>query len=407
MPVYEYQGIDAKGKKTSGIVDADNEKAGRLKLRKSGIFTTDIYLEGTKRKMSLGGGRESKSSFFQTVKIAEKAHMVRQLATLLGAGIPLVESLAALQDQLENPLLKKAISQIKERVIEGRRFGDAMKAFPKIFDNLDISMMQAGEASGAMEQVLLRLADFKEAQSKLTSKVRGALMYPLIMSIVGFSMTMYLLVSVVPKIVQMFKDSKAVLPVPTRILMTASDFAQSYWYLILLTIAGSIFAFKKYLKTPAGRLRFDSYSLKAPIFGDLVRKIAISRFSRTLATLLRSGVQLLAALDIVKNVVNNVVLAEAIETTQKSVKEGESITEPLRRSGQFPPMVLHMMAVGEKTGSLESMLEKVANNYDGEVDTVVGTLTTLLEPVMILVMGGVVAFIVLSIMLPILKMSNL
>lgn len=405
MPVYQYKGVDASGKNVNGMVDAENDKAGRLKLRKSGIFTTTIYLEGSKGGLSLKGGKSF--SFLNKVKTAELAHMTRQLATLLGANIPLVDALSALQEQLENPVLKKAISQIKEKVTEGRRLADSMKPFSNIFDTLYLSMIEAGEASGALEQVLNRLADFTEAQASLKSKVTGAMMYPIIMALVGSSLMMYLLVSVVPKIVSIFEDAKASLPLPTRILMASSSFAESYWYLIIAGAAFSFWLFKRYLRTQEGRLRFDTLALKAPIFGDLSRKIAISRFTRTLGTLLQSGVQLLQALDIVKNVLGNVVLMDAVEATKASVREGESLAEPLKRSGQFPPMVVHMIAVGEKTGALEVMLEKVADNYDGEIDTTVSSMTTLLEPIMILVMGGVVSFIVIAILLPILKLSEI
>ena len=405
MPVFAYKGIDAGGKHVSGIIDAENERAGRAKLRRTGVFTSAIYLEGTKKGFSLGG--KEGPVFLQRVKTKELAHMTRQLATLLGANIPLVDALSALADQIENPLLKKSISQIKDKVTGGARLADAMKAFPKVYSDLYIHMIRAGEASGALEAVLERLADFTEYQAMLKSKVMGAMMYPIIMSGVGMSLMLYLLISVVPKIVSIFEDAEAVLPLPTRILMAVSSFAQNYWYLIILGMILAGYFIRRYIKTPAGRMRLDRLSLKAPIFGELFRKIALSRFSRTLSTLLRSGVQLLQALDIVKNVVNNKVLAEVIDNTQHSVKEGESIAEPLKRSGQFPPMVVRMITVGEKTGALETMLEKVADTFDTEVDTTVNTMTTLLEPLMILVMGGVVSFIVLSILLPILKMSEL
>ncbi|MBI2340432.1 MAG: type II secretion system inner membrane protein GspF [Deltaproteobacteria bacterium] len=405
MAVYAYKGIDSKGKQVSGVVDAENDRAARLKLRKTGVFTSEIYLEGSKKGFSLGG--KGGPAFLQRVKTKELAHMTRQLATLMGANIPLVDALGALQEQVENPLLKKSLSQIKDKVTEGSRLADAMKAFPKIYNDLYVHMIRAGEASGALEGVLGRLADFTEYQALLKSKVTSAMMYPVIMALVGMSLMMYLLISVVPKIVSIFEDAEAVLPLPTRILMNTSSFTQSYWYLIILGMALAVYLIRRYAKTPQGRMKIDRMSLKAPIFGELFRKIALSRFSRTLSTLLRSGVQLLQALDIVKNVVNNMVLSEAIDSTQHSVKEGESIAEPLRRSGQFPPMVIHMIAVGEKTGALETMLEKVANTFDTEVDTTVSTMTTLLEPLMILVMGGVVSFIVLSILLPILKMSEL
>jgi len=405
MPVYEYKGIDGKGKNVTGVIDAENEKAGRLKLRKIGVFTTDMHLEGS-RGMSLSGDVRS-ISFLQNVKTSELAHMTRQLATLMGANIPLVDALGALQDQLENPLLKKAISQIKDKVVEGRRLADAMKGYPKIFNDLYITMIQAGEASGALEKVLDRLADFTEYQAKLKSKIMGAMMYPIIMAFVGFSLMMFLMIKVVPNIVKVFDNSKVALPLPTVFVMAVSNFCQHYWYVIVAGVFLFGYLFKKYAASKTGRARLDALSLKAPIFGDLFRKIAISRFSRTMATLLRSGVQLLGALDIVKNVVDNTVLTEAIERTKNSVKEGDSIAEPLKRSGEFPPMVTHMISVGEKTGALENMLEKVADSFDDEVDTVVSSLTTLLEPLMILVMGGVVAFIVLSILLPILKMSDM
>lgn len=407
MPVYEYRGVDTAGKKMTGVVDAENEKAGRLKLRRSGVFTTDIFLEGTKKGFSISGNPTRKIPFFNRIKTADLAQMTRQLATLLDAHIPLVDALTALQDQIEHPELKKSISQIKDKVVEGRRLADAMKAYPKIYNNLYISMVQAGEASGALEAVLVRLADFTEYQAKLQSKITGALTYPIIMALVGLGLMFYLLISVVPKIVGIFEDAEAILPLPTRILIATSNFVHDDWYLLLIFAAIFFYFFRRYARSARGRRKLDEFSLKVPIFGELFRKIAISRFSRTLATLLRSGVQLLSALDIVKNVVNNRVLTEAIESTKLSLKEGESIAGPLKRSGQFPPLVIHMITVGEKTGSLEVMLEKVAHNYDGEVDTTVGTLTTLLEPIMIVVMGSVVTFIVLSILLPILKMSEL
>lgn len=405
MPVFEYKGIDNSGKNVTGIIDAESEKAGRLKLRRSGIFTTDIYLEGSKKGFSLTG--DFNLEFFNKPKVTDVAQMTRQLATLLGANIPLVDALAALQDQLEHEMLRKSISQIKERVTEGQRLADGMKAFPHIYTDLYISMIEAGEASGALEQVLSRLADFTENQAELKSKINGALMYPVIMGFVGVALTMYLLISVVPKIVTIFDSAKAALPLPTMILINVSNFLQSYWFFVIIVAGLGGWFFKRYLKTPNGKYKLDRFSLKAPIFGELFRKIAISRFSRTLATLLRSGVQLLQALDIVKNVVDNKVLAKAIDDTKDSVREGESMAEPLKRSGQFPAMVVHMVAVGEKTGAMETMLEKIADSYDTEVDTTVSSLTTLMEPLMILVMGGVVSFIVLSILLPILKMSEL
>lgn len=406
MPVFEYKGMDSQGKPVRGIIDAENERAGRLKLRRSSIYPTSIVLEGG-RKGSLLSKDVKGFTIGSPVKTGELAHMTRQLATLLGANIPLVDALGALQDQLDNPHLKKSISQIKDKVVEGKRLSDSMRPFPKIYTDLYISMIAAGETSGALEQVLARLAEFTEYQAFLKSKIMSALMYPIIMAVMGVSLMTYLLVSVVPKIVSIFEQSDAVLPLPTRILIGISNFAQGYWYLVLLVAAIAGWFLRRYFKTPGGRRRLDSWSLKAPVFGPLFRKIALSRFSRTLSTLLQSGVQLLPALDIVKNVVNNKVLSESIDQTKDSVREGESIAEPLRRSRQFPPMVIHMIAVGEKTGALETMLQKISESYDTEVGTTVTNLTTALEPLMIVVMGGAVTFIVLSILLPILRMSEL
>ncbi len=404
MPVFSYKGIDAAGKKVSGIVDSENLKAARAKLRKSNIFPTDVK-EGSVG--GGGGGALSFSRYFKKVKVGDLANMTRQLSTLINANIPLVDALGALVEQIENPVLKPALSEIRERVREGSRLADAMRQHPRIFADLYLNMVSAGEVSGALDTVLLRLADFTEGQAKLQSKVKGALTYPVVMGVVGAALMSFLLVFVVPKITKIFEDTKAVLPLPTRILVGVSNFVQNYWYLIILAVIGITYGIKRYKNKPNGRKFFDKMSLKMPIFGEMFRMIAISRFCRTLSTLLKAGVQLMPSLDIVKGIVNNVILTEVIEETRISVKEGESIAEPLRRSGQFPPLVTHMIAIGEKTGELETMLEKVANTYDDQVDTKVSTLTTLLEPLMIVVMGGVVAAIVLSILLPILKLNQL
>ncbi|MBF0492744.1 MAG: type II secretion system inner membrane protein GspF [Deltaproteobacteria bacterium] len=400
MPIYSYKGIDSTGKKVSGTLDAESIKAARARLRKINVFPTEVG-EGKAAKSGTKGFQ-----FFQKVKVQEIAEMTRQLSTLIGANIPLVDSLNALVDQIENPKLKQALSDIRDKVVEGSRLADAMKAYPYIFSDLYLNMITAGEASGALDTVLSRLADFTESQAKLRSKVNGALTYPVVMGAVGGLLMCFLLVGVVPKITKIFIDAKMKLPLPTQIVVSLSGFISSYWFVFLLAIPLLLYAFNRFKNSTKGRFMLDRFSLRAPIFGDMLRKLAISRFCRTLSTMMLSGVQLLAALDIVKNVVGNVVLSQVIEETRTSVKEGESIAEPLRRSGQFPPIVTQMIAIGEKTGELENMLEKVANNYEQQVDTKVSTLTTLLEPIMIVVMGVVVAFIVLSILFPMLKMGQ-
>lgn len=406
MPVYSYKGMDAAGKKTSGIVDAENVKAARAKLRRMNVFPTEVNEGGAGGGKSFAGSSKL-GKLFQRVKVQDISNMTRQLSTLMSANIPLVDSLTALVDQVDNPKLRGTLSQVREKVTGGSRLADAMRSHPDVFNDLYTNMIAAGEASGSLDTVLKRLAEFTEGQAKLRSKVVGALTYPIVMAFVGVALMGFLLVSVVPKITKIFEDSKATLPLPTKILVSTSDFLSSYWYLVILLIPVLVFAFKKFKNSKKGTLMIDKFTLRAPIFGEMFRMIAISRFCRTLATMLASGVQLLSAMDIVKNIVQNSVLTQVIEDTKLSVKEGESIAEPLRRSGQFPPIVTQMIAIGEKTGELETMLERIADNYEQQVDTKVSTLTTLLEPIMIVVMGAVVSFIVLSILFPILKLNQI
>ncbi len=407
MAVFSYKGMNAAGKRVSGIIDAENLKAARIKLRKSQIFPTEVTEGGKGGGISAAPGGFNIKRFFEKVKVSDIANMTRQLSTLINANIPLVDALAALVEQIQNPKLKSAISEIREKVREGSRLADAMRNYPHIFSDLYLNMVHAGEISGALDTVLLRLAEFTEGQAQLRSKVKGALTYPLVMGVVGIGLMGFLLVFVVPKIVKIFEDTKATLPLPTKILITVSNFLAGYWYIVIVLLIGLYIGIKKYKAKPKGQLFFDRMSLKIPIFGEMFRMIAISRFSRTLATLTRSGVQLMPALDIVKGVVENVVLTQIIDETRESVKEGESLAEPLKRSGQFPPLVTHMISIGEKTGELEAMLERVADNYEDQINTKVSTLTTLLEPLMIVVMGGVVSAIVLSILLPILKLNQM
>lgn len=407
MPVYNYTGIDDKGKNASGIIDAENERAARVKLRKMGVYPTSMRLSGK------GMGKLSFSSnidinkYLQRIKTQDIAMMTRQLATLISSGIPLVDSLQALEDQIENEKLKSAITSIREKVTEGGKLSDALKAYPKIFNNLYVNMVNAGENSGALDIVLERLSEFTEKQAKLKSRVIGAMIYPIIMSVVGVTMMIVLIVFVIPQITDMLDQMGATLPLPTKILIGVSDAIIKYWYIIILLFILVAYGIKRWHKTPKGREFFDRRILKLPLFGNLFRMVAISRFARTLSTLLSSGVPLLLSMDIVRNIVTNVVLQKVMEETKNAVKEGESIAGPMQKSGQIPPIVTHMIAIGEKTGQLEKMLERIADSYDSQVDATVAALMTIMEPVMILVMAGVVGFIVMSVMLPMLEMSNI
>lgn len=408
MPVFEYVGIDRQQKRAAGIIEAESDKAARMKLRKMGVYPRLLNLEGTKKKVSLKTDIDL-SKFTQRIKTQDIALMTRQLATLVSAGIPLVDALTALLDQTENPKMKTILSQVREKVTAGTKLSDAMRAHPKVFSDIYFNMVNAGENSGTLDLVLNRLADFTEGQARLRSKVMSAMMYPVIMSVVGFALIILLMVGVIPKITSIFEDVQATLPLPTKILIAISSSLSKGWVLISLVtfIALSIYGLRKWRQTEKGRLFFDRRALKLPLFGKLNRMVAISRFARTLGTLLNSGVPLLVSLGIVRNIVTNVVIRQVIETTAKSVQEGATVADPLRQSGEFPPLVTHMIAIGEKTGELEKMLDRVADTYDNQVENVVSALTTLLEPVMILVMAGVVAFIVMSVLMPILELNQL
>jgi general secretion pathway protein F len=407
MPNYRYSGVNDKGKNVSGVIDAENEKAARAKLRRTSIFPTTLGEEGK------GGGGFSLNAnvdvgkYFQRVTVEDLALMTRQLGSLLQAGIPLVEALAALSDQTENPKLRSAVATIREKVTEGSKLSDAMKAYPKIFDTLYINMINAGEASGALELVLQRLGDFTESQARLTQRVKSAMTYPILMTVVGGSLMIMLLTFVVPKITKRLVGMGKDLPLPTKLLMGVSDTLIGYWYIFLILGVAIFFFTRRFLRSPKGKEWFDRKILKAPVIGKLTRLVAISRFSRTLGTLLASGVPMLNAMDIVRNIITNTVMRQAIETTRDAVKEGASISETLKRTGEFPPLVIHMLSVGEKTGELEKMLDRVADNYDRQVDNTIGALTSLLEPLMIVVMAAMVAFIVLSVMLPMLQLSDI
>jgi len=405
MPVYSYVGLSPEGKNITGIIDAESARAARLKLRRSGVFPTEVN-ESTAEASSPRASR-SLNRLFERVSPQELAVVTRQLSTLVSAGLPLVDCLSALIDQVDSERLKSMLTQTRERVNEGSSLADALHEHPKVFSDLYVNMVRAGEASGALDVVLLRLADYTESTATLRSKLRSALTYPAIMLVFGGLILFFLLSYVVPKITRLFLESKQVLPLPTRVLMAVSGMLATWWPVLLVLLVATLFALRYYVRTPSGRARYDLWVLTVPVFGKLSQKIAVARFSRTLSTLLRSGIGLLPSLDIVKNIVDNKVLFDATEAARDAIREGQSIAPPLKKSGIFPPLMIHMIAVGEKSGQLEEMLFKTAETYEAEVDTTIATLTTLLQPVMTIFMGSVVLFIVLSILLPIFQMSQL
>ena len=407
MPVYAYKGFNATGKAVTGTRDADSPRTIKQNLRRDGVFVTELReASPTKKEKSQAGARFELRFLTQRVSTQELAMGTRQLATLIGAGIPLVESLAALVDQTEHEYLKSVWSDVRQRVNEGAGFGDSLGAYPKVFSGLYVNMVRAGESSGALEVVLNRLADFTESQAELRSKIFGTMFYPVIMLVMAGVVTGVLFVFVIPKISKLFEAQKAALPLPTQVLVFASGVFKEYWWAIFLLLILLVMGFGRYIRSKRGRPRWHAFVLKAPIFGPLMRMIAVTRFSKTLATLLSSGVPVLTAFDIVKNVVQNEVLERVLEVARDCVKEGESIAAPLKRSGQFPPIVTHMIAVGEKSGQLEAMLNNVARAYEVQVNSRLQALTSILEPIMIIFLGVIVAFIVFSILLPMLQISS-
>lgn len=409
MPIYQYVGIDKSGKQVKGLKEADSNKALRLSLRSSGIFVTKIKESsgGTGPNAKVGLQKEIDfKRIFERINVETIALATRQLATLLQSGVPMLESLRALVEQVDNEALKRVLSQVRADVNEGASLADAMGKH-KCFSNVYVNMVRAGESSGALELVLERLAEFTEGQSRLQSKVIGALTYPAVMVVVAVLVVIILMTTVVPKITAIFDNAKVQLPIMTRFLIAASGFLSTYWWTLPIIIGLIIFFISRLLKQPKWHARWDQAKLRVPIFGPIMQMISIARFSRTLATLLSGGVPLLTTLQIVKNVVSNDALAMAIDDVREAVREGEDIAGPLKRSGQFPPMVTHMIAVGEKSGQLEEMLSRIASAYESRVETRVSMLTSLLEPVMILFMGVTIGGIVGAVMVPIMQMSTL
>jgi general secretion pathway protein F len=406
MAVFEYKGIDvASGKAVKGYRDADSAKALRGLLRRDGILLTLATPESerkakTKRDIQL-------LAFMQRPSAADVSVMTRQLATLVRAGVPLVESITALVDQVEKESLVRVLTAVAENLKEGTAFATCLASHPKVFPPLYVNMVAAGEASGTLEAVLERLSDFMEGQARLKGKVISALAYPVLMTLVATVLVGALMVGVVPKVTTMFDNLQQQLPWYTSLLIFVSDTLAAYWWLIFGSIGLGIYMFRRWRATPKGRLTWDRFVLRVPIFGRLNLLVAVARFSRTLATLLASGVTLLQAMDIVKSVLGNAQLEAVVKSAISSIREGESIADPLKRSGYFPPMVTHMIAVGERSGQLEQMLQNVSRAYEADVETRVTTLTSLLEPIIIVVMGGMVAFIAMAIIMPLVQMNQL
>lgn len=427
MPKFRYVAMDSKGREVEGMIDADNENRALAAIKEKQLFPTSIQdLSGGRRPTrgsgsskvvtakvqakSGGGGAIKMPGFLASIfqgKVGVKQVMLftRQLATLVDAGLPLLRGLHVLQRQEKTPQFRAALQGMAESVESGSTFAEALAQFPRVYTPFYVNMCRAGEASGALQTVLTRLAEFMEKSQKIRNKVKGAMVYPLVVLVMASLILAVLMVFVIPKFKEIFDDllQGQPLPILTQMVVGLSTFIASKWYIGLAGIIAFVVAFKVLAKTKKGMQALDRIKLRLPVFGSLVRKTAISNFARTLGTLLTGGVPILQALNIVKEVTDNAVLSNAVAQVHDSVKEGETIVVPLEASGVFPSMVVSMIQVGEETGALPEMLMKIAENYDDEVDTAVEALTSVIEPIMIIFLAVVVGTIVIAMFLPLIS----
>jgi general secretion pathway protein F len=403
VPVYTYKAFTTAGQLKTGIADADSPREARVKLRRDGLHVTDIReVEGLSRKKS------SRWRQFRMRRLTarEMPQATRQLATLLGSGIALNDALKALVEQIETHALETVFRDVREKIGQGASFAEALEQHPGVFPALYVSMVRAGEAAGNTDIVLERLAQFLLKQSRMKNRVIAALLYPLIMVGVGSIVVTVLMTKVVPKLIVLVESRGSALPGPTLLLKSMSEFLGAYWYLLLLALVLANMVLGAVRRTPAGRYRTDQLLLGLPIFGDLFKKQAISRFAITLSTLLKTGVPVLEALRIVRDIVGNSVLQRVLDDLHRAILQGADIATPLKRSGVFPPAVGYMIAVGEQSGELERVLDRLAEAYETEVEIATERLTAVIEPVIILIMAVLVAFIVMAIVLPMLQLGT-
>lgn len=405
MPIYEYKALDDKGRKIKGLIDSDSEAQAKSQLRAKSIYLTNLKAGRARKAKHVYA--EVGVNLFDRVKSEEVNVVTRQLATLLGAGIPLVPAISSLVEQTERAALKKVLVQIREFVNEGGSLTNALGEHENLFSNVYINMIRAGEASGSLNIVLERLADFGEKQQALNSRMLSALIYPIFMALIGSVILIILITYIVPNITQVFEEMDKVLPAPTLFLIWVSDFLKHYWWLFLIILLFTVFALRSFVRRPVGRKVLDYIKLKIPIIGKVNQKVILARFSSTLGSLLNSGVDLMTSIKIVKALTNNVCIARVLDESMVNIEKGKSMTLSLSNSPWFPPMFVQMISVGEQSGSLEKMLSKVSEAYEREVENSILAMTSLIEPIMIALMGTAVGVIVLSILLPIFEMNQM
>ncbi|MDJ0974859.1 MAG: type II secretion system inner membrane protein GspF [Planctomycetota bacterium] len=406
MPVYNYKGLTPTGSSKTGIIDADSAREARIKLRAQNVMVTDISQRA--KAVRRDKKKEKVLDFSRGAKGTSEVPMyTRQLATLLKAGIPLAQAMTALIEQSQTPDLEACFRDVREKLTQGLSFAEALAYHPEYFADLYVNMVKAGEASGSLDQVLDRLADYLQRQAAIKSKIGAALAYPIVMIMVGVVIVIILMAFVVPKIMKVVENSGQKIPLPTQILKASADFLGANWFFVAGAILAVLIGHRIGMRNREYKYRVDRFKLRLPVLGDLFRKSAVSRFAVTMSTLLKSGVPVLEALKIVKDIVDNAVIQRVLENVQTRIIEGTDIATPIKKSGVFPPVVGYMIAVGEQSGELENMLDQVASAYDEEIEIQIQKVTSLLEPLLIVGMALVVGFIVISVMLPILKISDI
>lgn len=400
MPLFKYTARNSQGKIVQGSMDTANQESLVRSLRTQGLLVTSVSTGPEKAKPG------NWKSWGQKVKLDDLIVFSRQLATMVSAGLPLIESLDVLGQQMENPILKNVIVTVQRDVEGGSTLTAAIDKHPKVFSELFVNMVKAGEASGMLDGILTQLASYLEKSGALQRKVKGAMIYPAVVSSLATLITLFIMIFIIPRFQTIYTSLHAELPMPTQVLLGISNLMVKYFYVWIILLVGGGWGFNWYIKTDKGRLWFDNFKLNLPVFGDLFRKVAVAKFTRTLSTLVRSGVNIIQALEIVAKTSGNVIIERAVIKTKMSIQEGESISVPLTQTGVFPPMVTRMISVGERTGALEEMLQKVATFYEEQVDAAVAALTSLIEPILIVFMGVVIGGIVICMYLPIFSMVS-
>ena len=409
MPKFKADAVDKSGRRVTRTVDAGSEAEATAALQREGLSVGSIKAERS------GGAKRSQGAFFTfdrtkalpKVTGSDLAIFTRQFATMIGAGIPVLECMDVLAQQAEDPGFKRVLNEIIEDVRGGRDLSSSLAEYNRVFDNIYVNMIKAGEASGQLETILVRLAEYMEASVKLKREIKSAMVYPCISLTMIFLVTGFLMIFIIPKFAEIFVQLDVALPAPTRAVLWTSKFIVAWWWIVLLSLVGLFIALKIWARTESGGYLIDKMTLKVPVFGPLFQKVALSRFSRTFATLISSGVPMLGALDIVGSTSGNRVIEETVLRCKESVRNGEPLSKPLAESPIFPPMVTRMIAIGERSGALEQLLEKISEFYDEQVSAAVEGLTSMIEPIMIAIMGTLVGGIVISVFLPIVKIQQM